>query len=115
MQNLQSELDHFTGTESYHYQPHLNALQYTDGVQHFAKRAGAYWLLDIIGTEVLPFSKQEEFIALRLNVQDSAAWLTADDGNGRIFYNREIKFTDTPAGVWKFYLIDSILLLPSEY
>ncbi|MGZ8220367.1 MAG: DUF6876 family protein [Methylobacter sp.] len=115
MRNLQIELAQFTGTENYYYLPGLESMLYTDGVKYFAEQAGAYWFLAIVATEVMAFHEQEEFIKIELNVQGSAATLTANDGNGNIFYTRAIEFTDAPEGVWKFYLIENILLLPSEY
>lgn len=62
-----------------------------------------------------PLQKQEPYIFLELDVQGSAATLSADDGNGKSLYTQKIAFTDAPEGVWKFYLIDNVLLLPPEY
>ena len=34
---------------------------------------------------------------------------------GQIVYERAIDYTDCPEGVWKFYFIGNILMLPQEY
>ncbi len=32
-----------------------------------------------------------------------------------VLFARHIHFTDAPDGLWRFYLTDNVLLLPSEY
>lgn len=118
-QQLQDGLAHFYGTENYFYNPLYRKLKYTDGVQFFALNAGngALWFLDIIGTEVHPLAKKkgEEFTHVKLKSAGGKADITADDGNGNIFWQRHIEYTDCPEGEWGFYLTDDVLLLPSEY
>lgn len=42
--------------------------------------------------------------------------IAADDGNGNGYlYTRGIDYTDCPEGVWKFYLVDGVLMLTAEY
>lgn len=122
-QELEQALRQFTGTESYFKNPLYPKMTYTDGVAFFIQNAGhgAYWLLDIVGTEIHHlFSKKEEFIVVILHVYPKAcarfdARITADDGNGNTFWSRDLPFTDCPVGEWKFYLVNDVLLLPSEY
>lgn len=114
---LKHELKNFTGTETW-WRHNLNrAMTYTDGVKFFAENAGggAYWFLDVVATEVFPLLKDEEFILVVLHSFDDKALLFADDGNGNKLWQRDIEYTDCPEGVWKFYLTDNVLLLPSEY
>lgn len=113
---LKHEMTQFTGAEHY-YRHALSRMTYTDGVQFFAENAGggAYWLLDIVGTELLQIQKAEPFISIKLNAQDSKANISATDGNDKPLYKRHIEYTDCPDGEWAFYLIDGIMLLPSEY
>lgn len=111
------ELKNFTGTETW-WRHNLNrAMTYTDGVKFFAENAGggAYWFLDVVATEVFPLLKDEEFIGVVLHSFDNKARLSADDGNGNKLWQRDIEYTDCPEGVWKFYLTNNVLLLPSEY
>lgn len=110
------DLGNFIGTENYHRHGLVKAFRYTDGVAYFAENAGngAYWLLDILATEVLPLQKKEPFIVVEYSVGDKNI-IKATDGNENLIYSKVIEFTDCPKGEWKFYLIDNILLLTSEY
>lgn len=104
-----------TGSEHWYRPPFARAFIYTDGPKLFADMAGAYWFLDIVATEVLPFQKKEEFIVVTLAVTGSKARITADDGDGNVFWTRDIDFTDCPEGEWKFYLANNTFFVPSEY
>ena len=115
---LGCELSQFTGTEQW-YRHGLNKnLLYTDGVQFFAENGGdhgAYWLVDIIATEYWPLLKREDFLTVFITVKESSAQIEVTNGNGCTLKTRAIAYTDLQAGVWKFYLTDNVLLLPSEY
>jgi hypothetical protein len=115
---LRADLDNFTGTEQYHRQPLYRNMLYTDGVEYFCENAGngAYWFLDIIGTEVHAIQRKgEEFLNIVLLVTaDEQAAIKVDDGNGRELFLRTIDWTDCPAGEWQFFLENDVLCLPSE-
>lgn len=113
---LKNEMAQFTGTE-YYYRHLLSRMKYTDGVKFFAENAGggAYWFLDIVGTELMEIQKSEPFISIKLNVQDNKAVITASDGNDKKLWARAIEYTDCPDGEWSFYLIDEIMLFIREY
>lgn len=116
-QDLEAGLAPFYGTELWHRNPLYPRMTYTDGVQFFAENAGngAYWFLDIVGTEVHHLhGKAEEFIVVVLDSDGKKAKLSADDGDGNVFWKRDIDFTDCPAGRWKFYLENNVLCLPAE-
>jgi len=124
-QELQSELVHFTGSETI-YRHALNArVNYTEGVRFFARNAGggAYWLLDILATqpEILNGVKEHSFCIAMLKVEDSKAVLTVardyseNTGFQDVVYRREIEYTDCPPGEWKFYFTGNTILLPREY
>ena len=115
---LKQNLKHFNGTEQYYFNPMYPQLHYTDGVKYFCEQAGAYWFLDIIGTEIHKNQtrKEMEFSLICLSVEDTKAKITAQvDSDCPDYFTKNINFTDCPEGLWKFYLIDDILLLPSEY
>ncbi|NOT83762.1 MAG: hypothetical protein HOP02_03055 [Methylococcaceae bacterium] len=76
---------------------------------------GAYWLLDIIATEYWLLLKNEAFLVISVTVEGNAAKIEVSNGNGRVLKSRAIEYTDLQAGLWKFYLTDNVLLLPSEY
>jgi hypothetical protein len=114
MKNI--DLSQFYGTEHY-YQTFAFTpkLVHTDGVQYFAEQAGAFWLLDVIATEVYPLIKQNPFMVLTMTVNDKKAKLVVDDGDANWIYQKNIDFTDCPDGEYRFYLVGDVLMLPSEY
>jgi hypothetical protein len=71
--------------------------------------------LDIVATEYWPLLKKEPFLTIFVTVQNNAAKIEVTNGNERILKTRELEYTDLQEGVWKFYLTDNVLLLPSEY
>lgn len=118
----QAELKHalkdFTGTEQWYRHALFRAFTYTDGVKFLAGQAGAYWLLDLI------FGFQHEHLTLQeapfqvwdLTVhEDKTATLKCTDGNYNPLHEHRLEFTDFPLPDFRFYLIDRVLLLPSEY
>jgi len=111
-QELRAILANYYGSENI-YDHRLTKLRYTDGARAFAINAGAYWFIDIVGTEILPMNL--EFGVVKLVSKDNAASVVVEDGNGNPSWTKKIEFTDCPEGVWSFYLIDGTLLLPSEY
>lgn len=116
--NLKHELAQFTGSEQVFFNPLYREMKYTEGVKYLATTAGAYWLLDIIGTEYFPKQKSKEFdyfVSIKFEVEGSLGVITVGDGNNNVYLRRVIEFTDFPEGAWDFWLIDSVLLLPSEY
>ena len=104
------ELDQFTGTEN--YWRHWLGGKFTDGVKYLADKAGAHWLLDAI----FSYHRPEPFQVWTLKVKDSQAVLTMqEDTDTPVKVKQKIKYTDFSLDEVKLYLIDGILLLPSEY
>lgn len=90
---------------------------YSGGVKEVADEAGCHWLLDIIATEVAPIcmaawkNGQEYMHFLRMSVANDKAfiWLERDEGEPHL-WERQIGYTDFPAGEWTFYLaIDQVV------
>lgn len=93
---------------------------YSDGVKDLAE-LGIYWLLDIIGTEVIKaigdsfelgivkvwVANDAAVITLEMNDEDPPAW------------RRQIEYTDMPDGEWQFFVQwdgeHYTMILPSEY
>lgn len=115
---LTTDLAQFTGTENYYKHP-FGPMLYTDGVQYLAQTVGAYWLLDLLATEVATLQSAEPFIAITLTVTGKKGVLTATDGDkgdGPVrLYSAPFYYTDFPEGEWKFFLTGGVLMLPSEY
>ena len=112
---LRADLTAFIGTENWHRHALNKQLLLTDGVVYFADQAGAWWFLDIIATEVMRFHPLKPFLLIALHVREGEADILVGDGDGENLYKRHIHFTDAPDGLWRFYLTDNVLLLPSEY
>lgn len=117
VEKLKAELRQFTGTEQYYFNPMFKRFKYTDGIKYLAEETGAYWLLDYI------FSSQphgnlrgEEFQVWKIKVnQDDSATIIVEDGNDIVLTTFTIDFTDFPLKEFDLWLIDKILILPSEY
>jgi len=100
------------GTEQ--YWKHWLGILYTDGIKMMCEKAKSFWLI----TAIASYNRKEPFQVWTLNVsEDSTAKLTMDEGygDGKILETQNLEYTDFPQGEWKFYLIDGILILPSEY
>ena len=105
------DLCQFTGTE--HYYKHWLGINYTDGVKFMAERGKAYWLIDAIAS----YRRKEPFQVWTLEVaEDKTAVLRMrEDTDKPALVKQEIPFTDFPLRKIEFYLIDGVLILPSEY
>ena len=116
-QDLMSSLHQFTGTDSY-YQLHPKVLL-TDGAKFLADEAGAYWLMDAIGSYLAGFKANEHFICATLTNKVSRARLVLDNGNGAVLAVQSIAYTDFPLLEIKLYAVWDgqywVILLPGEY
>jgi hypothetical protein len=121
--NLAADLLHFTGSENFTrwsilYRFHL----LTDGAHYLAKKAGAFWLMDIIGSvQYLPQVKAEDLQSWRVLVFDGSlpvsdefsglceevvaprtgAVVWATGRSGEPIYRQWIAYTDFPLGLFK--------------
>lgn len=105
------DLSQFYGTENYYR--HISGKVYTDGVQYFASKAGAYWFVDLVLLELA--NDGEPFVAVTLTVKDDAADILVTDGNDGVLARKSIEWTDCPAGEYTFYICDGVMMLSSEY
>ncbi len=112
---LVTELAEFCGTSQW-YQHHLvKDMTYTDGVKYFADRTGSFWLIDFVATEFFPLLTEQPLLVITASSEGNSCELTVTDGNVNQLVDRKSSFSTMPAGEWKFYLTDDVLLLPSEY
>lgn len=119
LQSLVSESRN--GCNSYIRHPLARKLIYTDGIKEVADLCGAYWLLDIIGTEAAPaLMKQYQdgyanvgLIEVRVNDEGAVIALTLDD-DAPDAWSRHIEYTDFPHGHWVFKLGMDTVLVPGE-
>ena len=109
---IQTGLAQCIGTEQY-WKNQLLSFQYTDGVKFLHESSEAYWLLIAIASH----KRKEPFQLWELKVnKDHSATLTMKEDDGQpILVEQSIAITDFPLDGISLYLIDGILLLPSEY
>jgi hypothetical protein len=115
----EEDLVNFYGTEIWYRHPVFRTYLYTEGVQYVAEYGAAYWLLDNIFSchASIPRLSSEEFCCweLKKNAQGQGAKLICTDGNDNVLYIENILFTDFPLSKIRFYCVNNILLLPTEY
>jgi hypothetical protein len=117
---LPEDLKQFTGGLEFYKHPLIPRMVYTEGVQYFAKKAGAYWFIDKVATELENLMAEQPFISLLLTVKNDKATLSVTDGNElTLCPTFKIDFTDAPEGEWRFWIESGggryTLLLPSEH
>ena len=114
----QSDLDQFTGTEQYYR--HTFGGKYTDGVRYLAKTAGAYWLIDaIFSHQCTPKIMAVPFQVWKLQkyAWKDYQWVLTmrEDKDAPRLVTQWIEYSDFPLDSVELWLIDGILILPSEY
>jgi len=116
--SLALRMSDFIGTTKYMYHPLYAWMKYTDGVKFFCENAGngAYWFLDIIGTELRKHAKDKPvFLSIVLIVYaDGQAFIAVKNGEKSV-WSKGIESTDCPAGRYDFYLQNNVFFLKSEY
>ncbi len=120
LNTLQSNLEQFTGTEAYHRWSVLHPnFVLTDGTHYLAEQAGAYWLMDLIGSYQSRLMHKEPFQVWKLTVKDRKGEVIAEDGNGHVLIRQKIEYTDFPLERIELYAIYDgnylVILLNSEY
>jgi len=122
--DLNNELRQFSESETF-YKHALTRQIFTEGVHYVRETYRCFWLIDDIllyGVEL----KKEPFQVWtlkrvmttedgRVKERTNAFTLSCDDGNKNVLRTIQIPFSDFPGDSIKFYLIEGVLLLPSEY
>jgi len=115
--SLKQELQHFTGSESFHKNPLFPRYVYTEGVKFLAEKAGAYWLLDyILANQMLDILKTQPFQTWKITVLETeAAFIEVGDGDEKKLISFILTYTDFPLQELTLWLVDNTLMLTSEY
>ena len=111
---LEEDLGQFTGTQQYYR--NFTGLLYTDGVHYLAEHAGAYWLIDLVGSyqhklRSVPFQLWE----LKVNDDKSALVTMREDDGLRAKVRQEIEYTDFPLQRFSWYTVHNVMMLKNEY
>ena len=115
-------LAQFIGTEEYHrYSPLFRNVLLTDGANYVAETAGAFWLMDVIGS-YQPSLRNQPFQVWKVIPYQNGANVVCEDGNKNVIKTQRIPYTDFPfidgeefvlwAACNEQYLV---IMLPSEY
>ena len=90
---------------------------YTDGVKSLVQNCKAYWLIDLIISHQLSPAVSKEYFQvwdLKKVANDSFAIL-ATDGNHNKVTSQQIPFSDFPYDMATLWLVDTCIMLPTEY
>ena len=110
-------INHAHGSDAYHkYSPIPGYPVATDGVIALAEAAGCYWLLDIIGSYQSDKRLDPSFQVwvLEVNLENSSGVMRGLNDT-ELIVSQEILYTDFPLDEIKLFLMDGVILLPSEY
>lgn len=120
MESIEAILDvlnNSTGTESYHRFSAIPGYPViTDGVLMLAEANDCFWLLDVIAGHQSNRKLDKDFQVWKLIVDtenDSAVVQGYNDTT--LVITQEIPYTDFPLEELKLYLMNGVILLPSEY
>jgi len=112
-----SKLTEFTGTERYYRISRRHLL--TDGTKYLAEQAECFWMMDAIASHLMEIGTADWFVVVKTTVQNSAALVVYEDGNGHEHARQEIPYTDFPLAEQTIYACWDgehwVLMLPSEY
>ena len=116
-QEISDIINHANGSDAYHkYSPILGYPVATDGVIALAEAAGCYWLLEIIGSYQTNKQLDPHFQVWTLVVNPDRKNGVVNGFNDKtLIISQDIQYTDFPIDEVKLYLMDGIILLPSEY
>ena len=117
------DLQQFYGTENLIRWSLISRSVLTDGAHYLAENAGAYWLFDAIDSHLTTrgLTSETEFTGVNLRRLSAADdfQLTLDDGNGNVFADQYIPYSDFPLAEIKLYAIYNgsgwTHMLPTEY
>lgn len=113
----ESQLALFTGTEKYYRISRSHLL--TDGTNYVAETAGAFWMMDAVASHLSEIGTVDWFVLVRVAVANSSAVMRYEDGNGKLYAEQAIPYTDFPMQNFVLYACWDgehwVLMLPSEY
>lgn len=120
MESIETILDVFnnaTCSESYHrFSPIPGYPVITNGVRILAEAASCYWFLDIIGSYQSNRELDKSFQVWKMNVDiKNGSAVVRGYNDTTLVVTQEIPYTDFPLEELKSYLMDGVILLPSEY
>lgn len=109
---LEEKLQGYYGTERY-YRLTITPILATDGVHAFAEEGNAYWAVSDMCIQAL--SLKAPFLSITITSTGKRLDIVYTDGNDNILKKKHYAHTDLEKGTYRFYIVDGVILLPSEY
>ena len=113
-----NNLEQHIGTTGY-FKVGLTPIVVTDGIKYFAETCSCFWLLDDITINL--YKKHQElgwlFIDIEVNKRHTVHITVRQDKDEPVIYDKKIKDVCEyiPVGSYRMWLMNNVLLLPSEY
>jgi len=113
--NENDQLSGYIGSAYYH--KYICGTQLTDGTKEAAEIYQCYWFLDIIASvQYMPEVKAEGFQVFKLErIKDYHFKVTMEDGNDNVIYTQNIAYSDFKDDILTLWVVDKIIMLPTEY
>lgn len=112
------KLNTFIGSEQF-FRPSIPPIIITEGVKYFADTCECYWLLDDLTINLFKLHQQLGylFIDIEVNKRHTVHITVREDKDMPIVYDKKIRDLCKliPVGNYKIWLMNNVLLLPSEY
>ena len=115
VKEIENIMAHATGTFQYHrYSIFPGYPVITDGVRALAEAAECFWLLDIIGSYQSNRKLGRDFQVWKLTVNDDKSAVVEGYNDTDLVITQDIEYTDFPLNGLKLWLMNGVILLPSE-
>lgn len=113
--NANDNYQQCTGTD--HYYNHWLGFQYTDGVAQVSEDYEAYWFIDVIASHQCHAKvRAEGFQVWKLKrTKDDKFMAICEDGNNNRVTQQAIPFSDFKDDEVTMWLVNRVIMLPSEY
>jgi len=118
-------LNGFTGTEQYYFNPFFKPIKYTDGIKFLSDNKASWLVTDtqavlLYNPEVKEGYEQEGFICVKWKFEGNKAQATYTDGNENILFIQDYEYTDflkhyVTESELNLYYTNEVLMLSSEY
>lgn len=106
------KLSSFVGTTEYH---NVMGTNVTDGVAYIMRNGYSWFVTDALAIIKIKL-KNEDFLGvkLKLDKKTGGAKMTIENGDGKVLYEQEYKWTNAEKDLFLFYN-SNVLMLSTEY
>ena len=117
MQNANNFFETHGGSENFYRHSLAKNYLFTDGVKSMADKCECHWFIDLIlSHQVYDNVRKESFQVWDLKRQKENCFTAiCTDGNHNHVTRQAIPFSDFPYDTATLWLVDGVLMLPSEY